>query len=96
MVVRQTLANKVFAIIWNAGFRGELDSTGVQDSLIPHDSHLWFVMAKWFNAEKQLIENDSHAPDINLNKKIMMLDKEAYGRGGKQILTFYVIWGFLD
>lgn len=78
MMVRQTLANEVFAIIWNAGFGRELDSTGVQDSLIPHDSHLWLVMAKWFDAEKQLIENDSHAPDVNLNcDEIMLVRQES-------------------
>lgn len=72
MVVRQTLANEVFAAIWDGRFLGELDSAGIQDGLIPHDGHLRLVVAKWFDAEKQLIENYSHAPNVNLvqqNKK---------------------------
>jgi len=68
MVVRQTLANEVFAGIWDAGFLRELDCAGVQDGLIPHDGHLRLVMTKWFDAEKQLIEDDSHAPNINLRE----------------------------
>ena len=69
MVVGQAFPNEFFASIRDSWLSREEHLLGVEDSLVSHDSHLSLVVTEWLYSEQQLVENNSHAPNVNLNRE---------------------------
>jgi hypothetical protein len=66
MMVCQTLANELSAAVGNGGLLRELDLSSIEDGLIPHDCHLRLIVAERLHPEQKLVEDNPHAPNINL------------------------------
>ena len=68
-MVSQTPADELFAAVRDGRLWRELDLAGVEDCLIAHDRHLRLVVAEGLHPEQQLIEDDAHAPNVNLSRR---------------------------
>jgi len=81
MVICQALSNEFFAGVRDRGLWWELHLSCIEDCLVTHYCHLRLVVAERFHTEEKLVEDDAHAPDINLLCYLWILALvEAFGR----------------
>lgn len=69
MVICQALSNEFFAGVRDRGLWWELHLSCIEDCLVTHYCHLRLVVAERFHTEEKLVEDDAHAPDINLDTR---------------------------
>lgn len=72
VVVCKALTDELSTPIRYLRLLRECNLTCIEDSLVPDDGHLRFVVPKRFDPEKQLVKNHADAPYINLNKLVSL------------------------
>lgn len=68
MVVGQASSNEILAGVGYCWLCREHNLSCIENCLVAHDGHLSLIVAEWFNAENQFVEDHSNAPNVNLEK----------------------------
>ena len=66
MVVSEAVPDEILAPVGNHWLLWELHLPCVKNGLVSNDRHLRFIMAEGFHPEQQLVEDDTDAPDVDL------------------------------